>query len=243
MILSFDLMMLGIFTLIIIIVVMIIALKMIAAYYRTKNKSLLFAGLSAVGISAAWSGVALNFISIVFFNVSPPIELYFLFHGSYLAISNFTWVVTCVLLSNLKSKARKLIIILAGIFNAILEIIYLRIIFTDTTILGLPLNEIQVDYAPFSELYLLYSLTMMTILGFWFSIKSLKSNNRKTRLKGKLLFFSFFIFTFAAILEILIPIIPIIIIARILVIISGIFFYGGFILPKWMEKLFLKEVE
>ena len=125
----------------------------------------------------------------------------------------------------------------------LLEIIYVTIIFTDTTILGTPINEIQVDYAPFSELFLLYCLVMMTILGFWMAKQALKSSERKIKLKGKLLLGGFILFAFSAVLEIMIPIIPIIVLARILVIICALLFYGGFYLPKWMERIFLRKNE
>jgi len=125
----------------------------------------------------------------------------------------------------------------------LLEIIYITIIFTDTTILGTPINEIQVDYAPFSELFLLFCLVMMTILGLWMAKQAMKSADRKIRLKGKLLLTSFILFAFSAVLEITIPVIPVIIIARILVVICALLFYGGFLLPKWMERLFLGKNE
>jgi hypothetical protein len=103
------------------------------------------------------------------------------------------------------------------------------------------INEIQVDYAPISEIFLLYCLVMMTILGFWMAKQAMKSADNKIQLKGKLLYGGFLLFAFSAALEILIPIIPIIVLARILVIICALLLYGGFVLPKSFEKLFLRK--
>ncbi len=243
MILSLDLMILGIVTIFYVIVITIEAMILIAKYRRIKNKTLLYTGLSSFGLATAWAGVAMNFISIIFFNVTPSMELYFLVHGAYLPISNFFWVMAAISLSKRKSYSRKRIAIIAGIFYMLLEVVYIMIIFTDTTILGTPINEIQVDYAPFSELFLLYCLVMMTILGFWMANQAMKSADRKIRLKGKLLLSSFILFAISAILEIMIPIIPIIVLARILVVICALLFYGGFVLPTWMERILLRKNE
>lgn len=243
MILSLDLMILGIVTVVYVIFITFQAVLLISKYRKIKNKTLIYAGLSAFGLSTAWAGVAMNFICIICFDLVPSMELYFLVHGAYLPISNFFWVMTALSLSNKKSYVRKRITIISGIFYMLLEIIYVTIIFTDTTILGTPINEIQVDYAPFGELFLLYCLVMMTILGLWMAKQALKSSERKIKLKGKLLLGSFILFAFSAVLEIMIPIIPIIVLARILVIICAFLFYGGFVLPKWMEKIFLRKNE
>ena len=243
MILSLDLMILGIVTVFYVIVITVQAIIFITKYPKFKNKTFLYVGMSSFGLATAWAGVAMNFICIVFFDVTPSMELYFLVHGAYLPISNYAWVLAALSLSEKKSYKRKRIAIITGIFYMLLEIIYIMIIFTDTTILGTPINEIQVDYAPFSELFLLFCLVMMTILGLWMAKQAMKSADRKIRLKGKLLLTSFILFAFSAVLEITIPIIPVIIIARILVVICALLFYGGFILPKWMERLFLGKNE
>lgn len=81
------------------------------------------------------------------------------------------------------------------------------------------------------------------ISGFWLTTKSLKSDDNRIQLKGKLLLCAFILFPVASSLEVLVPLIPIIILARVLVIITMVLIYGGLILPKWMEKLFLRKRE
>lgn len=241
MILSLDLMILGIVTLIYIVVIMVAAVIIIINSFKVKNKTLLYAGLSYIGLATAWSGVAFNFISVVFFNITPSMELYFLLHGTYIPISSFLWILTCLYLSSIKESKRKLIIIILGIFYSILEVIYIAIIFTDTTILGTPINEIQVDYEIFSEIFLLYIIVVTTVLGFWMAKQAYRSEDKRIKLKGKLLFYSFGLFAIVAFLEIMIPIIPVLILARILAMVCAVLFYGGYLLPKWLERLFLKE--
>jgi len=143
--------------------------------------------------------------------------------------------------THLNPKIQKMIMIISLIIAIIFDIVYITIIFTDTTILGTLINEIQVDYAPFSEIYLLIMAIIMISLGLWLGRTSSKSEDPRIRLKGRLIIYSFIITLFAYILEIFIPIISVIIFARIIVMFTSILFYGGFVLPKWMEKLFLKE--
>ncbi|MFW9948104.1 MAG: hypothetical protein ACFFDX_14870, partial [Candidatus Odinarchaeota archaeon] len=81
--------------------------------------------------------------------------------------------------------------------------------------------------------------------------KSVKSNDKEVRVKGKLLRAAFITFTIAAVLDSLLgtifenptdPLLAImVVIVRVLLIISAIEFYGGFLLPKWMHAIFIRE--
>ncbi|MFX1257397.1 MAG: hypothetical protein ACFFAN_06045 [Promethearchaeota archaeon] len=243
MILSLDLMKLGIFTLIYIIIISVIAVKMIIISFRVNNKAMLYAGLSHIGLAMAWSGCAFCFISIVFFNVIAPIELYFLFHGIYIPIALFFWTITCLILLKIKLTIRKWLEIVLGIIFGIVLVIYIAIIFIDATLLGTYSNEIQVNYSPFYEIFLLYCTIHAISIGFWLAIQASKSVDQRVRLKSKFIFSSYSIYAVAAFLEITILYMDVIILARILMVFMSILFYGGFILPKWMEKLFLRNKE
>ncbi|HDZ18260.1 hypothetical protein LCGC14_0954040 [marine sediment metagenome] len=239
--LSIELMLLGVFTLFYIIVVFIIGFIIILRYFQVGNRIFLYTGIGFMGIAFPWLGVALNFITTVFFGVVPPMELHFFLHGGFSAIFLFFWLMAILNLSGIKPQKREKYLTIIGIIAFIVEILYLSLIFYDTTILGVLINEIQVDYALFSEIYLIFEMIIILISGFWLAIKSLKLDDKRIRLKGKLLFSGFLLFPLATALEILVPFIPIIILARILVIITMLLVYGGLILPKWMEKLFLRK--
>ena len=90
----------------------------------------------------------------------------------------------------------------------------------------------------------------MLVTGVIFAQKSVKSEDREVRLKGKLLRGAFISFTIAAILDASLgmifedptdPLLAImVVIIRILLIVSALEFYGGFLLPKWMKEIFTK---
>ena len=236
-------MLLGIFTLFYIVIVFIVGIRILARYFQIKNKTFLYAGVGFIGIAFPWSGVALNFISYVFFNITLPMKLHFFLHGGMSAVFLFFWLMAILNLTGMKSSKREKFLIILGIIALLVEIMYLSIIFYDTEILGVLINEIQVDYARFNEIYLLTEMFIILISGFWLTKKSLKSDDKRIKLKGKLLLYGFLLFPIASVLEVLVPVIPIIILARILVIITMFLIYGGLILPKWMEKLFSKKKE
>ena len=218
-----------------------IGLKIVFTYLRVKNKVYIYAGISVIGTALPWSGVALFFISILFFDITPPMEVYFLFHGTIIPIASITWILVILNLFDINKTRQTLLKVIFISFWMVLEIIYIILIFTNTTVLGTLLNEIQVDYAPFSELFLLIALTQMVITTFMLGIKFCKSDKQKIRLRGKMITTAISLFLFAAILEIFIPIIPIIILARFLVMFYSFLYYAGFIFPKWVEGLFFKE--
>jgi len=239
--LSLELMLLGIFTLIYIVIALFVGIRIITRYFQIKNKTLLYAGIGLIGIAFPWSGVVLNFISIIIFEKIPPMELHFFLHGGMSAIFLFFWLMAILNLTGMESGKREKLLICLGIVAFIVEIMYLGIIFYDTEILGALINEIQVDYAPFNQLYLLTELIIIIISGLWLTTKSLKSDDSRIQLKGKLLLSAFILFPIASSLEVLVPLIPIIILARILIIFTEILLYGGLILPKWMERLFSRK--
>ena len=91
----------------------------------------------------------------------------------------------------------------------------------------------------------------MVITGVIFAQKSVKLEDREVRLKGKLLRAAFITFAVAAILDSLLgtifenpadPLLAImVVVVRILLILSALEFYGGFLLPRWMKEIFMKK--
>jgi len=111
------------------------------------------------------------------------------------------------------------------------------------------------DLGYFLAILLLISFLILLVTGFLFARKSIKSENKEVRLKGKLLQFAFVTFTIAAVIEkslrsfLIGTVFPdpdmlflsvILVVMRLLLISSALAFYGGFLLPNWMKKLFSK---
>ncbi|MHA1489264.1 MAG: hypothetical protein ACTSRI_06380 [Promethearchaeota archaeon] len=85
-------------------------------------------------------------------------------------------------------------------------------------------------------------MLIILITGLLFGRETFKSDDPEIKLKGKMLILAFPSFAIGAILDATIPFTAItLIIVRLILISSSIEFYGGFILPKWMKKLLLKQ--
>ena len=74
-------------------------------------------------------------------------KLHFFLHGGMSAVFLFFWLMAILNLTGMKSSKREKFLIILGIIALLVEIMYLSIIFYDTEILGVLINEIQVDYA------------------------------------------------------------------------------------------------
>ena len=242
MILSFELMVLGIVTIIYLITLCGIGIKMGLTYFNVKNKVFIYAGISVFGTALPWSGAAVYFLSLVFFDDVPPMEIYFLCLGGFLPIASITWMITILNLFEVNPTKEKLLKVISITFWLTIEVIYLTLVFTDTTLLGtLEDNKIVVNFAPFTQVFLLIALAQMLITTYMLGIYYWKSDRKKIQLQGKIITFAMCIFLTASLLEIFIPTIAMNVVARILVMIYAYVYYGGFIMPEWLKRLILKQ--
>lgn len=122
------------------------------------------------------------------------------------------------------------------------EIFFLYFIFTDVSVIGEIHGIVDVEYRGFTLLFIFQVLITALITGLHFARKSMKSDNPELQLKGKLLGIALLCFVPASFFDAMLTInILMLVILRIIEIISSIAFYGGFLLPNWMKRLFLKQ--
>ena len=137
---------------------------------------------------------------------------------------------------------KKIILLIIGVTGIIFEIALFTLLLIDYDLVGIVSSPVDADYELFVTIYQIFLVILVLVSGILFARESLKSKIPEINLKGKLLLAAFLSFVIGSILEILSGIsIALLIIARLLLITSSIEFYGGFILPRWMEKLFLKK--
>lgn len=196
-------------------------------------------GLLFIGIASCWFGVAFNFIIVMLFNLITPWELYFILHGGIISIAVIFGISTITELLSFGEDKRKIFVRMVIIILFVVEILYFIIIFTNINWLGTPIAPIQVVCGPFSYIYLTTELILLLIFGSLFVRESLKADNPAVKLKGKFLAISLILFIVASLFEIYVQEIWIFIIARLVIMLSSIFFYIGFLLPKWIENLLI----
>ncbi len=241
----------GSFSLVFVIISIIIGITILSKYSQFKNRLYILVGISWIGVSVPWVPDSVSFLMNVFVQQSLPVEWYFIIGNVFLPIALLTWLTAFT--DMIYRKAQKKVLIITIILSIIFEIIFFVLFFINIDLIGVinPNRPFTVEFDLFITIYLLLIILVMLITGVIFAQKSVKLENREVRLKGKLLRAAFITFTVAAILDSLLgtifedptdPLLAImVVIVRILLIISALEFYGGFLLPKWMKELFMKK--
>jgi len=233
----------GIFSLIFALISVVIGITIISKYPKSKNRTILLVGLVWLGIVSSWYASSSSFLVALItdgdgYMSVPP--YYFIIGVVPLPLTAFIWMIAFPDL--LYKKNQKKILLIFAIVGIVFEIVFFSILFIDHTKIGEVTSPVDAEYEFFVTAYQLFLVVMVLITGLLFARVSLKSKSPEIRLKGKLLFAAFISFVLGSVLEILSGIsIIILIVARMILISSSIEFYGGFMLPKWMERLFLKE--
>jgi len=240
----------GSFSLIFVLISVYIGLSILLKYFKYKSRLYILVGISWIGVANPWFPDSISFLMNILFQQSLAIEWYFIIGNAFIPIALLTWLIAYTDMR--KKKGQKLVIILTVVLGLIFEIAFFFLLITDINQIGYinPLRPFTVEFGLFITIYLLLVILIMAITGLVFAQQSVKSQDRSVILKGKLLRAAFITFTVAAIFDSLLgtifedptdPLLAImVVITRLLLIISAIEFYGGFILPKWMHAIFSK---
>jgi hypothetical protein len=241
----------GLFSLIFVLISVSIGISILLKYSKYKSRLYILVGISWIGVANPWFPDSISFVMNIIFQESLAIEWYFIIGNVFIPIALLTWLIAYTDMIN--KKKQKLIVLLTVILSIIFEIAFFLLLFTDPIQIGYinPIRPFTVEFGLFITVYLLTVILVMFITGLIFARHSIRSQDRTVKLKGKLLRAAFITFTVAAVLDSLLgtifedptdPLLAImVVITRILLIISSLEFYGGFILPRWMDAIFTKK--
>ncbi|MFX1326150.1 MAG: hypothetical protein ACFE8N_14465 [Promethearchaeota archaeon] len=241
----------GAFSLIFVIISLIIGITILSKYFEHKNRLFILVGISWIGVANPWMPDSISFLMNIIVQESLPVEWYFVIGNCFIPIALLTWFVAYT--DMIRRSAQKKVIIITVLLSIVFEIVFFILFFTDITLIGeISLSRpFTVEFGIFITVYLLIVIMAMLVTGIIFAQKSVRSEDREIRLKGKLLRAAFITFTIAAILDSLLgtifedptdPLLAImVVLVRILLIISALEFYGGFLLPRWMKEIFTKK--
>jgi hypothetical protein len=225
----------GALSLVFVIVSVAVSINIINKYFRLKNTTYLYMGLSWIGITSPWWGSTISFFT--YLTIGQGIDLWF-----YLVITlSFVpifFLFYAKAISDLLWKEYQSIILLSFIIIGILfESFYLYYSFTAPETIGALEHETDIRYFNFVVVYLVFIIFMLMIFGVLFGKVSLRSENRAVQAQGKFLIFAFVSFAIGAILDSIIPLNLITLpITRSILISSSLSFYFGFILPEWLKN-------
>ena len=241
----------GSLSLIFVIISFVIGVSIISKYGKNKNRLFILVGLTWLTLSTLWLPEATSFLMSLFIQRTLAIEWYFILGNIFVPVALICWVTAYT--DMVDKENQKLAIALILIFSIVFEVLFFYHFFFDINLIGVIslLRPFSADLGYFLAILLLISFLILFVTGFKFARRSIRSENKEVRLKGKLLQFAFIAFTIAALLEktarsILIGTVfldptilllsVILVVMRLLLISSAIAFYGGFLLPNWIKK-------
>lgn len=137
---------------------------------------------------------------------------------------------------------RNLIRILFALYAIVFEILFFVFLFTlQKEMLGHMTEPFIPQFGPFIIVNYVLMLIILIVSGVSFSASYLKSSSEKVALKGKFLLIAFIFLIFGSFFDLVPTPDFVVLIKRIFMILSSLFFYLGFYLPKFLETRLISE--
>ena len=230
----------GIFSFMFVVISLVVGVLILLRYLRYKEKIYFLVGATWILISEPWWPSSLSFLVSLSNGVGLTPSLYFLIGNTLIPLAIILWLLAFT--DFLFTEKRKMILLIFIIIGIIFEVIFYTFLFINPVLIGTSNSPVDVSYSFFIIIFLVFFVLTVVISGLLFARLSLKSDDPEVKLKGKLLVIAFIAFFVGALLDSSISLNEVgIIFVRLILIASAIFWYGGFLLPHWMKKLFLKQ--
>ncbi|MFX0022305.1 MAG: hypothetical protein ACFE9S_08250 [Candidatus Hermodarchaeota archaeon] len=230
----------GIFSLIFVTISLFVGLVILTRYFKYRERIYFFTAGTWILISSPWWPSCISFLVAISNGIGIPPQIYFLIGNVLTPIAIILWLLAFT--EFLYSEKRKFILLIFAIIGVIFEVLFFVFLFMNPSVIGQLNGPVDVNYESFIMVFLIIFLSIVVISGFLFANLSLKSKEKEVKLKGKLLIVAYITFAIGALLDSAIPLNEfLIIITRLILICSALCWWGGFLLPNWMKKLFLKK--
>ncbi len=236
----------GISSLIYVAVTIFVGVIILLKYFKLGQRAFLFVGLTWIGMSEPWIPSGMSFLWNLVFQEGLPFEAYVIIGNVLVPISVFCWMVAFTDL--IYKKQQKLILAVYAIIGIVFEIVFFILLAIKPDWIGVfeeahnQLVRIDIKYQSFILLYLVFTLMTLLVSGTIFARNSLQSKVPEVNLKGKFLIIAWWGWVIGGLLDSAIPLNPITLpITRILLVVSSLLFYTGYILPPGIKDLVLKE--
>lgn len=230
----------GISNLIVVIIQVIIGLKLVLKYPKFKDKTFLYMGLSWMLVVTPYLSTVVSFLYTAITGELLSFTIYILLNIVVFPVAVLLWLLG---LTNLAfPNQRNLIRILFALYAIVFEVLFFVFLFTlQKEMLGHMTEPFIPQFGPFIIVNYVLMLIILIISGVSFSASSLKSNNEKVALKGKFLLIAFIFLIFGSFFDLVPTPDFVVLIKRIFMILSSVFFYLGFYLPKFLETRLISE--
>jgi hypothetical protein len=232
----------GALTFVAVIISVLLGILIALKYFKFKKIDFLLVGLTWIFLVSPYWSDAIQFITITFFETELNPVLYFFIANAFIAPIHIVWIYA--ISDFLFPTHKKVLVAIFSIEAIAFETVFLLLFSLDPLLIGDQKSYFVVEWAIWIQIYLLVSIALFLITGFLFARRSLKSPAKDVKLKGKFLIIAFLCFTVAAVIDVVGAEAPnelTIFLARTFLIVSSIFFYIGFIMPRFIKGLFIRE--
>jgi len=218
----------------------ILAIKIISKYLTYKRIEFLAIGLMMIFITSSWWGATLAFVLYVFFNTELSYVLYIFMSFGFMWVASLLWMYAFSYLVYPKSKMKiTSIFLVISILYMILFIIFLT---TNPSLIATRVGRFDTENGSYTLIFSLFNLTVSIITNIIFLKHCLRSDDPKIQWRGKLIFISLILFTIGAIFDSAATINPIsLFIVRLILVLSSILGYIGWIMPDRIANWLIKE--
>ncbi len=229
------------FSLLSVTVFAIVGIIIIIRYFEYMNKNLLYMGAAWAIMGLPWLPSAVAFIVYLASSQFLPLWLYLILGYPLVPVQI---ILFSIVLTEAKYKEKqRLIVLFLTLFGAVFEIFFFTFLFVNPLFLAEPtLSPVDIDFGGIMIGCLVTFLILNVSMGILIGRESLKSEIPEVRLKGKFILSAFIIVLFGAGIDAILPITFIALpVVRILLILTAILFYFGFITPDWLKKRLLDK--
>ncbi len=227
----------GFLALIFVAISVIVGLIFFSKYRTNKQKTLIYVGITWIIMSEPWWGHTVSFLFALYTGDGLNIQTIYFLSTTFVPIGLTAWLAAFTEL--LYKDKQKVILIIAIICQAIFEVIFLYILFTNPSLIAKGRSPVDSINQPFILVYFLIVLAIFLLTGIKFTSVAMRSDKAETKLKGKILLVAILSYVIGAAWDgVFSSEGVLLIISRIILAFSAIGFYYGFILPGWLKKRF-----
>ncbi len=227
----------GFLALIFVAISVIVGLIFFSKYRTNKQRTLIYVGITWIIMSEPWWGHTVSFLFALYTGDGLNIQTIYFLSTTFVPIGLTAWLAAFTEL--LYKDKQKVILIIAIICQAIFEVIFLYILFTNPSLIAEARSPVDSINQPFILVYFLIVLAIFLLTGIKFTSVAMRSDKAETKLKGKILLVAILSYVIGAAWDgVFSSEEVLLIVSRIILAISAVEFYYGFILPDWLKKIF-----
>lgn len=229
----------GTFSILAVIIATLVGIIIISKYFHYQRKEFLLVGLTSLILVEPWWPSAISICCYFLIGQGIPITLYFFLGNAFIPIGIMSWLLALVNL--IFEKRKQLLLALGFIYSIAFEVHFLYSLLTNPLSIGSMRGAVDVEYTNIMKGFLFSVVIYILVTGTVFAMHSIKSTNPEVKLKGQILLIGFISFSVGAFIDALLLLTPLtLIVARGILISCAVELYGGFIMPAWMRKVFIK---